>query len=91
MFKHLDTHDINELKKENKSLLKQIKDIDQKLEILDWKVSKSEDLISKLEIVEKRLEKVLDVEKIIYEKDCKLEELIKRVDAIEAIQIQKDD
>ena len=87
MFKHDHSNATTELKKENESLLKQIKDIDNKLEELDAQVTKSEDFINKLNNVEKRLVKLVEVEKIIYEKDCKLEELTIRVDKIEALQI----
>ena len=91
MFKQDHSNDATKLKKENESLLKQIKDIDNKLEELDAQVTKSEDFINKLNNVEKRLVKLVEVEKIIYEKDCKLEELAKRVDDIKALHIQKDD
>ena len=63
--------------------MKQIKDIDKKLEKVDAQLAKSEDFISKLNNVEKRLEKLVEVEKIVYEKDCKIEELTRKVDNIE--------
>ena len=92
MFRHEDaTSQISELKKENHSLLKQIENIDKKLEDLEAKIAKSEDWIYKLHSIEERLEKLSDNEKMIYEKDSQIDALSKKVDAIEASQLIKDE
>ena len=46
-------------------------------------LAKSEDFISKLNNVEKKLEKLVEVEKILYEKDCTILKLTRKVDNIE--------
>ena len=43
----------------------------------------SQDLISKLCNVEQRLEKTTEIEKVLYEKDMKIDELAKKVEEIE--------
>ena len=88
MFRHIDnTIDLVELRKENEKIVKIIQSIDDRLEDLEAKIVVSEDLISKLCKVEEKLVKISQIEKAIFEKDCRIDALTKKV---EEIQDEKD-
>ena len=60
------------------------------LAALDDKIQQSEDIIEKLNKVEKKFEKVNDIEKIIYERDCEISTLTEKVNVIERKLMEKE-
>ena len=70
MFSHVEKENndqIDILKKENVSILKKLVDIDNSISELESKIQQSEELITKLNEVENKCQKVIDIEKRIYE------------------------
>ena len=64
MFHHLENiGGLDDLKKENERVLEMISNIDSKIKELEDQIVKKEELIFKLDALEKRLEKFSEVEK----------------------------
>ena len=67
----------------NKEVLKNIANIEVSNRDLNYQILKSDGIIAKLTEVEKKFESLLNMEKQSLDKDCVLENLITKVNAIE--------
>ena len=96
MFSHIRNNNgvanaqIDALKKENDSILKRLETIDKSISALDAKIVQSEDIILKLLEVEKKFEKITDIEKKQYDQDRDIGMLKSKVIEMETKLIEKD-
>ena len=93
MFRHVkdeNSDQVEALKKENESILKKLENIEKSMNDLDVQMEQSEDIIEKLKEVDRKFEKVIEIEKEIYNRDSEILNLLERVDAIEKKLQEKD-
>ena len=93
MFLHVenvsDSH-LEKLKKENELIMKDIANLETTIRDLDEKILKSEDIINKLVDVEKRFERVVVIEKTVFEQSSTIETLTTKVTSLETKLNEKD-
>ena len=94
MFLHVkkdrDDDEIVNLRNENESVKKKLETIENEMSELDAKIVKSENIITKLLEVEKKFDKIIDIEKHLYEKDSTIDDLSKKVISFENKLSEKD-
>ena len=93
MFRHVDKEkdpEIEKLKQENESIKKQIANLETTINDFNTKILEKEDFIEKLVDVEKKLERVLKIEKDFCDKSSSMETLVRKIDALEDKLCEKD-
>ena len=93
MFLHVENEkevQIDTLKKENESFKNQLTNIEKSIAELDAKIVKSEEIISKLIVVEKKFDKCIAIEKQQFEHENKIEILNNKVIAMESKLCEKE-
>ena len=91
-FLHIENENsLDSLKKQNDEILEKISKLDDTIKELDNKIIESKLLQEKLKIVENKMDHFKSFESDAYKKDCLIEELTKKVSAIENNLHEKDD